>query len=343
MNSPSVIQTKRAREKHAGLTLLGVLGAIAIVGVMAAVITPPIIRTLTHSMAEAEEKTLDSFAQGLRRYVTTHQQIPSAETGPNGEPDWAQAISEVLAVSPAQVRQNPQDNPRLYLPHPDFFGSESSLSLPYTQAEAELPSDRPPDPRILIVGSTHHPLPEPPYDFDAIWNTGEDEPPEDWDWNGDGSELKIERIHLGDLFNRLILFRSPDADKAYYSFGDSDGTPTELERMMECYLIAGTPLNLYEEDPDSESPELVSRELIRNHESRLFHKGGWKLSNPEGLVGDGSGNVTIENNVTNVTNIFQSDDGSFPPGPPEWARNDDDNPGRGGDDDDQPGGGRGND
>lgn len=302
------------RGGNAGLTVLGVIGAVAIMGIMVTVIAPPAIRMIDRAVAKSEEKHLDSFAEGLRRYIRIHKKIPVAASGQGLS--WSEAIATEINYPLKAIKVNERGYRRRYLAHPDFFGDDNEL--PFSQVQDGPVASRPADPRIIMIGSTRYPLPLSPGSvtsshFEEIWDTKPGEVPTSWDYQGDGDGLKIRRLHLGDMFHRLLLHKTPDAEGAFYSFGEPTSQPIELapkgadQNWIERFVLEGSVLNLFEADQNN-NRKLVSRDLIRYDTDCLFHEGGWNVGDGRGEI-SGSGDVNI---TYNITNYIDGDD-TFPP------------------------------
>ena len=111
-------------------------------------------------------------------------------------------------------------------------------------------------------------------EFNDIWNAPDRSKPTDSDWSswpGRGEDLVIQRINLGPLFHRLILYNRDPNSLCSYSI-DTNG-PSRIVAQQDAYYLDGTTLGLY----DTNSM-LVSTEVIHKDVSRVFDTGTWKTS-----------------------------------------------------------------
>lgn len=255
---------------HRAFSLLELIGVLAIISILATILTPVAIRQIDSAFARREIAHLHALADGLRRSIIHHSHIPS-------EQDWITCVAGELGIPGNDVRYNVCRNERIYLIDAHLQIGPDGGRLPYTQGVAGTP--QPIHPRILIV-SNLDPTKTLPFSsgvlnadsFAELWNTPDLSVPASWQgrWQSRESaeDLKIERIHLGPLFHRVILncYAPP---RAFYSINDS-GTQSVSSEGVSSYYIEGSTLTLHD---SNETPELTH--IVRRPASFLFEREAW--------------------------------------------------------------------
>jgi hypothetical protein len=129
-------------------------------------------------------------------------------------------IATNLGVTTNQVRVNDRRLARVFLIDPALEIGASGGKLPYAQTingsrvvDAFGEIIPPVNPRLMILSSLSQPLPATVVSgvassttaFNNIWDAPEGTIPPGWTWSGKGEDLKVQRIHLADLFVALVL------------------------------------------------------------------------------------------------------------------------------------------
>ncbi|HXI51243.1 MAG TPA: prepilin-type N-terminal cleavage/methylation domain-containing protein, partial [Candidatus Saccharimonadales bacterium] len=111
------MQTKPAnkhrleRPVRNGMTLIELIGVLAIIAIVAAALVPVLIRQLDKAAADQETAALKSFSTALQRSAQRNRYIPS-------EADWASVVAAELGANPSDVSTNGRRQPRFFLVDP---------------------------------------------------------------------------------------------------------------------------------------------------------------------------------------------------------------------------------
>lgn len=251
-----------------GFSLLELIGALAVISIMATVLAPPLLDQIERLMEEHEREELRVLADGLKASIRRTKHIPD-QTG------WVQAVSAEVGWAESDVLANDWRSERVYLIDPEFRVGPVDGLLPHDQTTAG--SIKPESPRILILSSLDPTKPIPVDDgvpaagvFDAIWETQEGTAPPGWGgrWIDGGDDLKIQRIHLGALFHQVIL-NSTNIPMGSYAI--DEGSPVSVPGGgVSAYFIDGTVLGLFDGGNTLETREIIDRPASFSYES-----GGW--------------------------------------------------------------------
>jgi len=218
------------------------VGILAVIAILAVVLIPILIKQMDQIAADRETRQLKAFADGFRQQVVKTRYIPN-------ETSWDSMIASNVGLSIAQVRTNGRRVARAFLMDPDFVlqrsGEVNPSRPPYTQ-NASGSIIYPTSPRLMIISSMAQSLPVSSgvnNAFNTIWNTEEGKVPADSAWNGfpKGDDLRIQRIHLGDLFVQLVLNSDFTAAGQYAVDGNSSATLP-----ITGYFLDSTMLELYD-------------------------------------------------------------------------------------------------
>lgn len=246
----------RADRRHgggAGFTLIEMIGVLAVLAMLAAVVTPNLAWRIRRGSAEREERTLQVLAQGLVQAVRATQVIPGAGT-------WAEHIAAHAGLSLAEVRHvrpATASGPRVYLVHPGFSPSVSGGSGPlWTQGTggAGLVTNA----RVMILSCSKPGLDLPVASggatsvaaFERIWewtlDAASPEPPPGWpaSWAGQGEFLHVRRVNLATEFHRITFsnLQHPDEHPAIRIGG---AAPVEMQAAaQDGWYLAGTRIQM---------------------------------------------------------------------------------------------------
>lgn len=186
-------------------SLIEILGVLTVMAILAAALTPSLLRQMDELMRRQEAEALGTIAGGLREYMLNARRIPSPAT----------ALTEVagqIGWPVHSVTTNARSQPRLLLVDPAFqVGTNTAATLPYVQGiygASNLAGLR-----FLLVSSMGDALPavlsNPGTNaasvFEKLWNAPDATPPADWTWGGDWEDILIQRLSLRPLFARVIL------------------------------------------------------------------------------------------------------------------------------------------
>ncbi len=203
-----------------GFTLIELIGVMAIMATLAAVIVPNVIQQIDAATQDAETLNLAAMGQGVMLYLRDQHAWPA---------DPADLSPGYVPFGAVQLTQNHNGFPRYMSIHPDVSAYNNVVGL----ASTDLP-----DTRFLLISDLRQDAAvviATAADFDTWWNTDETVTP----------NLKIHRGHIGSLFHLLSL--SVTGVGGSYSI---DGTATSSGGAMLAlhgnYHLIGTTVGLDE-------------------------------------------------------------------------------------------------
>ena len=163
-----------------GFTLVELIGVLAILSILASVITPNVINQLRGARRDAEDQQLANIAQGIELYLRQTRSFPANLTVLS--PDY-------VPVASGQLTNNANGFLRYYFVQPNISG--------YTNAAGLAPSILADSRVLLITDLTQNANPTiiTDADFETWWNTDETGTP----------DLKIHRGQVNHLFHLLSL------------------------------------------------------------------------------------------------------------------------------------------
>src|SRR5205809_8130226 len=155
------MNTKLINTDRRAFSLIELVGVLAVIAVLAAVLAPALIRQMDRIAGQQESASLKSFGDALQQSILRKRYIPSAS-------DWATNIAAELGVDVANVNTNQaRRQPRFFLIDPALRTGDNSSALPYNQTNASgsvvtnsagviVP---PLSPRVMILSSIGRALP----------------------------------------------------------------------------------------------------------------------------------------------------------------------------------------
>ena len=266
---------QESSRRHA-FTLVEMIGVLAIIAILAAVLLPAMIKQMDKIVADQETATLQAFGTAIQTKVLRSRRIPDATASGN---NWIGAITNELGVPPNLVSTNTRNRARAFVIDTDGF---SPIGLPYDQTSDGV-SAPPSRARFMILsslGSMNLPVSSGPLsknDFSAIWDTPPNNVPSTWSatWNnGRGDDLIVQRINLSPLFVNLILTtNNSTANYAYYSINLGD-TNTVGVGGINAFFIQGSVLNLFSNVVVNPLPD--SQQVLQRDTSFVYDQNVWR-------------------------------------------------------------------
>lgn len=194
-----------------GFTLMELIGVMAVIAILAAVMAPSLTDGIDRAYSTAEEGNLDSLMAALEEHIEQNKQIPREAMA-----DWTAAIAAHADLAASDVEFNARGFRRRLYVDPQFFSSTEAVFPGYTQTAGL--TGRPYSPRLMLVSDLTRNAPNPPRraaDFAAIWDqTGSPTVLE-------GRKVKVVRLNLSGAFHRLLLTNSHTQQPAYALEGGS--------------------------------------------------------------------------------------------------------------------------
>jgi prepilin-type N-terminal cleavage/methylation domain-containing protein len=259
-----------------GFSLIEMLGVMTVLALLALALTPFLIKQFDRIAGEKETTQLRAFNQAFRRGVTITKTIPD-------ENGWASMIATNLGISVDQVLNNGRRVPRLFLIDPLLEIGSLGAKLPYSQTITGSAVPASSSTRVMIISSISKPFSGiqintknlvsgsglDPDTFSNIWNAVEGALPTGWSsfiWPGKGEDLKIERIHLEDMFLQLNLNIDPPGETCLkYAIDQFPQIVVPNTTNWYAFFIDGTQVGLYQRD------SLQYSEIL--HKSKSFYSG----------------------------------------------------------------------
>jgi prepilin-type N-terminal cleavage/methylation domain-containing protein len=257
MNLKSLSREAMAAARCPGFSLIEMIGVLAIIAIVAAIITPNLARRISRANGEKEDQVLSVLAEGLIRAVRAGQSIPGPSSwSTNISTQTGLPLNEVLYVNPSFTA-----NSRVYLIHPSFAPTNAAGADPlWTQTPAGATSVT--NAKMIIL-SVHKPGLALPVSsgrassaavFDAIWDWNFDPttkaPPAGWpaSWTGNGEYLHVQRVNLLSEFNR-ITFSNAHYPSLYPSaqFGSAASITLNTAAAIDAWYLDGTYVRLYKD------------------------------------------------------------------------------------------------
>ena len=287
-------------------TLIELIGIMAVLAILAAVLLPALIKETDKSVTDQEKAILTSLADAFQQYVLDTRVVPDQTT-------WYAAVATKLGLGTNDilynVRQQAHLQQRVFLIDPTLHLGSTTAGLPYSQtnfvASGVNPPILPQNPRIMIVSSLGRALPSavasgvfsighPEY-FADLWNVADGSVPADgaWTgWSGNASDVVVQRINLAPLFVHLLVGTYHSPSGGAYNIDGVSPVPVPLGA-VDGYYIQGSVLGLY----NGPSPYTANTQQILTRDSSfLLQNGIW--------VGSLSGS-SMAGGILNIGDVVQ--------------------------------------
>ncbi len=204
--------TASSARRRLGFTLIELIGVLAIISILAAVITPNVMRATQRAALDAEAKNLRAIATYIESFTEEKHVVPTAPPNPYpypNDPDyiptWTGQVLPFAVTSETGVLWNNRGSHRRYL-------VDLSTS------------------RALLISSMSrdHPLPAAIV-FDDVWNTSDGQMPDSfatqWGQLEEADFLLVQRINLRPVFRSFTV-----SLKNISSASGPTGAPSDKEK-----------------------------------------------------------------------------------------------------------------
>ncbi|MBI3871423.1 MAG: type II secretion system protein [Verrucomicrobia bacterium] len=270
--------SQRPRGEREAFSLIEMVGVLAVISVLVAVVGPNFIRKIVDNVSIKEGKSLETLAQGLRQSLRNTQTIPGGVT-------WSASVATATGLNPAEVLyadpNNPATSQRIMVIDPRFSPSTGAdpVFTP-TSAGALAPTNA----RVMLVSSTKRGLALPIAGgkaantaancalFDNVWNWTLNPftklPPTGWPaaWDGQGEHLHVQRVNLADEFYRVTVSNSNfPTNIPFGKFNLASTYPFDVTNAVDSYYVRGTTIRLYRHDTPYVSVPVNPDELCISH------------------------------------------------------------------------------
>ena len=261
---------KSYKNHHLGFTLMELIGVMAIISILSAVLAPSVFDAIKAAVSDAESANVKTLLEALEESINENKRIPTQTAN-----SWVTAISAYIDFPRSKIEYNRRGfRRRLYI-DPKFFTTSNTVFPGYTQISGL--TQKPNFPRLMLVSDLTKNIVAPPTTnaaFSAIWDqtTGAAIVESD--------DVKIERMHLASLFHRIIFLNSDSTQSAYSVEGGSafpvpiisGGTDGSLTR----YLLHTSSMDLFASPYPSGN--LLTRTIIKSEQSYRYESSGGNWS-----------------------------------------------------------------
>src|SRR5881394_650325 len=110
-------------------SLIELIGVLAVIAILAAVLVPSLIRQMDRIAGEQESAALKSLGDALQQSILRNRYVP-------GTSDWATKIATELGVDVASVTNNARGTSRFFLIDPALQIGTNVAGEAYTQTSA---------------------------------------------------------------------------------------------------------------------------------------------------------------------------------------------------------------
>jgi prepilin-type N-terminal cleavage/methylation domain-containing protein len=204
----------RVERAAAGFTLIEMIGVLAIMTVLASVMTPNLLHSIERTAVRAEADNLRALGEEMKLYLRDNAAMPSTAVPPT-VPNWTTQLATYSSLSSADILTNRRQMARLYVTDPVAANQ-----------------------RALLISSMRTGVALPTYgnvstNFTAVWNTADGAVPvtAGWGaWNAGNIEyLVIERVSLAavyrtDLQTFNVTLNNHGAVTTSYQVTQANGT-----------------------------------------------------------------------------------------------------------------------
>lgn len=282
-------------------SLLEMIGVLAIIAAIAAVLGPPLIKHIDQAVRTRETVNLSAIHDALLLDVRRTSSIPD-------QANWQSAVDDWSAIPVSQVATNARGYERIY-----YRESAPDPGLVYTQTVNG--TNQPANLRAIVVsilvGDQLNALncPDPnggslsAADFDALWNLPAGSRPNSglWaNWKGAGDDFLVERVNYAPLFHRLVLVNRDDVTPKFTINGSAPvavyHTPNNNVG-WSAYYLDGSVVGLCDTNGTAMTRYLLTRDI-----SFVFEAGSWRSE----IMGLTTGNSQADNFANNAADFLAS-------------------------------------
>ncbi|MEL7311136.1 MAG: type II secretion system protein [Pseudomonadota bacterium] len=221
-----------------GFTLMELIGVMAILAILSAVLAPSIVGSINDAYGAAEAANLQQIVGELEAYVRRNSRIPSATLS-----DWTAAVATLSNIPADDIAANRRGFERRLYFDPNFFTAGGGFSgYQQTGGLAAAPLS----PRVMLISDLTGNVGFPGNNavtFDDIWNQRAGASLVESD------RLFIQRWHLGALFKE-VLATNTASNQAAISLNAAAAVPVPaagvtLDGVLSRFVIEDSRLLVY--------------------------------------------------------------------------------------------------
>ena len=274
---------QRSRRSQLGITLVEVIGVLAILTILAALLVPAVLRQMRHAEQEAEARTMTAIATALEEVVLGQKVLP-------GTGDWVDWVAPELDRPAQDLATTRSGCARRLVYHPSSAIQPGAPAR--TQTASGFQNLSPGFDRILVVSTLRNAFPDgldlsSPATFESLWNTEPHQRPAGWTAAAlpDPDDLHIARLDLSTLMHRVVINNEASSGLPARISLEENGTILSIPMSSppapwERSFIHGTGLNLHV--TEELATPIGSRELINEDRTLYCNDAGWGLCSGTG-------------------------------------------------------------
>ena len=201
--SPSLFLCRR----RAAFTLLEMIGVMAIMAIIAAVVLPNAVRAIDRAAVTAENQTLANLGDQVKAFLRAKGWAPGLNPGPL-PPTWDQELGAFADISPTDILTNKRLIARSYIYEPIVAPATYPQRVLIISGMREILSGGVPVAQPLPVAANLNTMAR----FDQVWNTADRVIPAaganswagwaPWRATGNGGDfLVVTRVNLSSIYN----------------------------------------------------------------------------------------------------------------------------------------------
>jgi hypothetical protein len=274
------------------MTLIQLIGVLAILAILAGVVVPLSLRKLDQIASDKETAELKALGEAFVASVMRNRYVPC-------HTNWAQAIASERGVNLTDVTSNLRRQPRVFLVDPALrigtrvagqdYSQDSAGSVITNASGHVIP---PINPRMILLSSIGVPLPAgitngvpaSTNDFNAIWNVADGALPGGGLWTGwaGARDLKIQRINLSGAFVHITLSSYLSDTNGIYVIAGSTPleAPTPPVPGRDAYFIQSSVLELRTHTNTLDTLQILNRDI-----SYVYWQNVWRTDLGGGFIG----------------------------------------------------------
>ena len=271
--------------KRSSFSLIEMIGVMAILSIIACMVVPVVVSQYDRAAWVREDKDLSTITNALVLSILQTKVIPS-------EANWLNAVAAQIADAPGSIATTPRNVARYFKLDPNFPVATDTPLMGGTIITNSA--------RAMLISTIGTPLVTTDLsgaNFNAIWNTPDNQRPAGWSWTGKGEDLKIQRINFEPLFHRLKLANQSTAFKGFYRI-DTGLTNQVTDLGLDAYYLDGTFVSLR----DATGLQEQASQLITSDVSFVFDVGFWRAQVVSGLMTN-SMSSSYGSSVTNFLTV----------------------------------------
>lgn len=266
----ALIAGSRLNARSSALTLIEMIGVVAILAVLTVLLSTAGLRHLDRIASERELATLRGLSVDLQKTILRTRSISNVA-------GLAAAIALDTGKDIGDITNNARSRQRVFWM--DQAGWLSN-NVPYVQTSAGTPL-APTNARLMILSSIGAPLPVTSgmvsaADFAALWSCAEDTLPAAAPWTSiDPHDVKIQRVNLAPLFARLVLSTYTAATNGQYRIDGGSLVSAPRSNGVSAYYLKGSVATFVTGAPANQTNHTV---ILNQDSSFVYEYGTWRSS-----------------------------------------------------------------